>query len=118
MAPNAKYYGNMGKGDGDIRIDFDCDSYQDIEQRLDPKIQLYNDNQCMWLAYKLGILDDSTRYNTPEIAMQQLLFTDGIFLSEELGRSVTADEIIGMSPELYIKEQEIGGKLHKFDIEF
>ena len=65
-----------------------------------------------------GILDDTTRYNTPEIAAQQLLFTDGIFLSEELGRSVTADEIRAMSPSLYLREQDIGSEVLKFDTEF
>jgi predicted dehydrogenase len=116
MAPNVKFYGRMGQHD--VHIDFDCDRNQDIEERLDPKMLMYNDNQVMWLAYKLGILDDNTRYNTPEIAMQQLMFTDGLFLSEELGRTVTADEILAMSPTLYVTEQEIDGKLHKFDLEF
>ena len=69
-----------------------------MEQRLDPSMLMYNDNQVMFLAYWLGILDEESRYNTPEIAAQQLLFTDGIFLSQELGRAVTVDEIKAMSP--------------------
>jgi hypothetical protein len=89
-----------------------------IEQRVNPDILLYNDNQVMWLAYKLGILNDETRYNTPEIAAQQLLITDGIFLSEELGREVTVDEIKELSPALYMTEQEIGSELVKFDVSF
>ena len=72
----------------------------------------------MWLAYKLGILNDETRYNTPEIAAQQLLITDGIFLSEKLGREVTVDEIKELSPALYMTEQEIGSELVKFDVSF
>ena len=116
MFPNVKFYGTV---DGEeIHIDYDCDHNQDLEQRRDPKWFLYNDNQCMWLAYKLGILDDTTRYNTPEIALGFLEFTDGIFLSQELKRSVTVDEIRAMSPELFIKEQEIAGKLHKYDVSF
>ena len=79
---------------------------------------MYNDNQVMWLAYKLGILTEETRYNTPEIAAQQLLLTDGIFLSEELGRSVTAEEIMEMSPSLCITEQEIDGELVRYDLSF
>lgn len=116
LAPNVKYYGNMGEGD--IRIDYECDYNQEIEQRTDSDMMMYNDNQIMWLAYKLGILDNSTRYNTPEIAMQQLMFSDGIFLSEELGRTIMADEILAMSPTLYIPQQEIDGKLYTFDVEF
>ncbi len=116
FSPNAKFYGEM---DGEeIFIDYDCDHNEDLELRRDPKWQLYNDNQCMWLAYKLGILDDTTRYNTPEIGAKMLQFTDGIFLSEELGRTVFADEIEAMSPSLYLKQQEINGKLYTYDVEF
>jgi hypothetical protein len=114
--PELKFHGEH-KGRF-ISIDLNCDENGVTESRLDPKMMLYNDNQIMWLAYKLGILDDTTRYNTPDIALQQLLFTDGIYLSQELGRSVTADEIIAMSPTLYVPEQQIGSKLVKFDVEF
>lgn len=114
--PNLRFFGNM---DGrDVSVDLRCDENGQVEELTNPEILLYNDNQAMWLAYKLGILDDNTRYNTPEIAAQQLLFTDGIFLSEQLGRSVTADEIKAMSPSLFMREQEIGSKVVKFDVEF
>lgn len=114
--PNLRFFGNLGGRD--VSVDLRCDENGQVEELTNPEILLYNDNQAMWLAYKLGILDDTTRYNTPEIAAQQLLFTDGIFLSEQLGRSVTADEIKAMSPSLFMREQEIGGELVKFDVEF
>ena len=114
--PGLKFYGTL---DGE-NVDMDLSPVENgrIEQLADPNMLLYNDNQVMWLAYKLGILNDETRYNTPETAAQQLLFTDGIFLSQELGRSVTADEIVAMSPELMIREQEIDGQLVKYDLSF
>ncbi len=114
--PDLKFHGE--KQGRFVSIDLNCDENGTIESRIDSKMMMYNDNQIMWLAYKLGILDDTTRYNTPEIALQQLLFTDGIFLSQELGRSVTADEIIATSPKLYIPQQQIGSELVKFDVEF
>ena len=114
--PNLKFFGSMAGRD--VGIDLRCDENGIVEQRINPNMLLYNDNQMMWLAYKLGILNDETRYNTPEIAAQQLLFTDGIFLSEELGRSVTAEEIMELSPKLFVAEQDIGGKKVKFDVEF
>jgi len=114
--PNLRFF---GKYDGrDVSMDLRCDENGMVEELTNPNILYYNDNQVMWLAYKLGILNDETRYNTPEIAAQQLLFTDGIFLSEELGRSVTADEIKAMSPSLYMREQDIGTEILKFDTEF
>ena len=77
--------------------------------------------QCIE-AYKESLRnnpkDDETRYNTPEIALNQLIVTDGFFLSQKLGRSVTYDEIIENSPSTYVREQMINGKLYKFDTEF
>jgi predicted dehydrogenase len=114
--PNLRFFGKYNGRD--VSMDLRCDENGLEEELTDPKSILYNDNQAMWLAYKLGILDDTTRYNTPEVAAQQLLFTDGIFLSEKLGRSVTADEIKANSPSLYLREQEIGSQIVKFDVEF
>lgn len=114
--PELRFFGSL---DGrDVGIDLECDRNGTMEARRDPGKMLYNDNQCMWLAYKLGILDDSTRYNTPEIALNQLIITDGFFLSSELGRSVTYEEIVNNSPSTYMREQEINGKLYRFDTEF
>lgn len=114
--PELRYHGEL---DGrDVSIDLNCDANGVIETRVDPKKLLYNDNQSMWLAYWLGILDDSTRYNTPSIAMDMLKFTDGIFLSEELHREVSAAEIEVLSPALYQPQQEIGGELVTYDTSF
>ena len=115
-APELSFHGEI---DGQlVDLDLNCLENGALEARLDPTMLLYNDNQCMWLAYKLGILDDTTRYNTPEIACAMLKFTDGIFLSEELGRSVTGKEIEELSPQLFIPEQQIGSELVRYDIDF
>lgn len=114
--PELKFYGDLNGRN--VEIDLKCDENGNVEQRLDPSMLMYNDNQVMFLAYWLGILDEESRYNTPEIAAQQLLFTDGIFLSQELGRAVTVDEIKAMSPALFLTEQQIGSELIKFDISF
>ena len=88
------------------------------EARLHPEIGLYDDNQVHWLAYKTGILTDETRYNTPEIAKNMLMITDGLFLSSELGREVTADEIRAMVKPMALTEQETPfGTIH-YDLTF
>ena len=113
--PELRFYGDAGGRN--VEVDLKCDENGILEQRLKPEMLYYNDNQIMWLAYRLGILDEETRYNTPEVALNQLLFTDGIFLSEELGREVRAEEIKELSPELFIKEQDIGTAIIKYDVE-
>ena len=87
-----------------------------MEQLEKPEMLIYNDNQVHWLAYKLGIIGEEERYNTPAILAEQLLITDGIFLSNELGRSVTRDEIIEMSPTFNILSQEIDGETVHYDL--
>lgn len=114
--PGLRLYGDVA--DSEYVVDLKCDERGCKEVQRDPRMLLYNDNQAMWLAYKLGILDDTTRYNTPEIALSMLQFTDGIFLSQELGREVTAEEIIELSPQLFIPEQEIAGSTVKYDVTF
>ena len=114
--PELTFHGQLAERDVDIQLN--CDGNGITETRLDSSKLYYNDNQSMWLAYWLGILNDQTRYDTPSIAMDMLKFTDGIFLSEELGREVSAQEIEELSPQLYLPEQEIGGELVKYDCGF
>ena len=84
----------------------DCASNGKREVLADPSIALYNDNQVHWAAYLRGELTDETRIDSPYIAMQTALLSEGIFLSQKLGRSVTADEIREMSESTAVRHQE------------
>ncbi len=112
--PELKFYGEV---DGQ-EIDMELRVVENgrMEQLEKPEMLIYNDNQVHWLAYKLGIIGEEERYNTPAILAEQLLITDGIFLSNELGRSVTRDEIIEMSPTFNILSQEIDGETVHYDL--
>ena len=77
-----------------------------LELKFNPEMQIYNCNQAHWLAYIHGVLTDETRYNTPLIASNTALLSEGIFLSQQLGRSVTADEIRAMSVSNAVWDQE------------
>ena len=57
---------------------------------LHPEMEKYNDNQLQWYSYLRGELDDTTRIDSPYIAMQTAFLSEGVVLSSELGRSVTA----------------------------
>ena len=46
------------------------------------------------------------RFDTPEIALQTMLVSEGIFLSSQLGREVTADEIKELSVSSAMRRQE------------
>ena len=115
-APELTFYGEQNGRN--VTVDLKCHENGNLEELADPSKLLYNDNQVMWLAYKLGILNDETRYNTPEIAKNMLLLTDGLFLSSDLGREVTVDEIKAMSKSMAITDQETPfGTIH-YDMEF
>ncbi len=79
---------------------------QKLELRFNPDMQMYNCNQAHWYAYYTGILNDETRYNTPLIASSTALLSEGLFMSQQLGRSVTADEIKALSRSTAIWDQE------------
>ena len=115
-APSVTFHGVVDGRvvDTDLKSDFN----DGFKTNIDPMNLIYNDNQVMWLAYKLGIIGEEQRYNTPLITQNMLLLTDGIFLSQELGRSVTAEEIKALSPALYLKGEDLSFGHVDFDLEF
>ncbi len=109
--PELTFYGDYAKDGRDMKVDLNVWDNSLIDARVHPEISLYDDNQVMWLAYKEGVMGDGedgrpARYNTPEIALEFLKLTDGMFLSSELGREVTADEIVGLSKSMAVIDQE------------
>ena len=76
------------------------------ELALNPDMAMYNDNQLQWYSYLRGILTDETRVDSPYIAMQTAFLSEGVVLSNELGRSVTAEEIKKMAKSIAIRDQE------------
>ncbi len=87
------------------------------ELMLNPGIEKYNDNQLHWYSYLRGELTDETRIDSPYIAMQTAFLSEGVVLSSELGRSVTADEIRAMSKSIAIREQETPFGTIKYDFD-
>ena len=70
----------------------------------DPTARFYSSNLDHWIAFLSGQIKE--RYDTPWLALQTMKVSEGIFLSSELGREVTVDEIEAMSVSSAIKTQE------------
>jgi len=87
------------------------------ELALHPEMVMYNDNQLHWYSYLRGDLTDETRIDSPYIAMQTAFLSEGVVLSNELGRSVTADEIKKMSKSIAIREQKTDFGVIKYDFD-
>lgn len=93
----------------------DCQLNGRKEVQANPSIALYNDNQVHWTAYLRGDLDDTTRIDSPYLAMQTALLSEGIFISSELGRSVTADEIKDISKSTAVRSQDTPWGVIEYD---
>jgi hypothetical protein len=84
---------------------------------MNPEIAKFNDNQLQWYSYLRGELDDTTRVDSPYIAMQTAFLSEGVVLSNDLGRSVTADEIRALSKSIALREQETPFGTIKYDFD-
>lgn len=109
MLPEHMQHGMRFTGQYDgMHVDCDLKTYynQMLNRCYDPEMMVWYDNQLHWYKYLIGELTDAQRYDTPEIAMQASLLTEGIFISQQEGRSVTAQEIMEKSVSTAIWKQE------------
>ena len=105
MQPTLIYTGKDEFG-FDVKIDYKpYDNQQDMKFYQSDAMQWF-DNQLHWYNYLTGKLTDETRYDTPRIGLNASLLTEGLVLSSELGRAVTADEIRSLSKSTAIWDQE------------
>ena len=106
--PRLTYYGVDDKARL-FETQLDCaigDITGQQELLIHPEMAIYNDNQLQWYSYLWGDLNDETRIDSPYIAMQTAFLSEGVVLSSDLGRSVTADEIKAMAKSIALREQE------------
>lgn len=89
------------------------DSNVNYEQIINPSSVHYSSNQNQLTAYQLGLIDK--RIDTPWLALQTMLVTEGMFLSGKLGREVTADEIDALSVTSAIRKQETEWGVFEYD---
>ncbi|MBR2122963.1 MAG: Gfo/Idh/MocA family oxidoreductase [Lachnospiraceae bacterium] len=87
------------------------------ELLMHPEMAMYNDNQLQWYSYLSGDLTDETRIDSPYIAMQTAFLSEGVVISNDLGRSVSADEIKAMAKSIALREQETPFGTIKYDFD-
>jgi predicted dehydrogenase len=92
-----------------------CGLNERFEQRLDPNVVWFDNNQWQWAAYLRGDLTDETRINTPLITLNTMLVMEGIFLSDKLGRSVSAEEIDALSESTAVRRQVTPWGVFEYD---
>ena len=117
--PRLVYFG-IDSHDQLFETKIDC-AINDItgqqELLIHPEMAMYNDNQLQWYSYLRGELTDETRIDSPYIAMQTAFLSEGVVMSSELGRSVTADEIRANAKSIALREQETPFGTIKYDFD-
>jgi len=71
--------------------------------RHDPGRWCYENTQTMWIGILRGECED---IRTRDIALETMLISEGIFLSDQLKREVDAEEIPHLSQSIAIRSQE------------
>lgn len=99
---NLTYFSYDGEQllDTDLRVE---DNHH-MERLAHPELAYDDNDQANWAAFLAGELKE--RYDTPWLALQTMLVSEGIFLSGKLGREVTAEEIGALSVSNAVREQE------------
>jgi hypothetical protein len=117
--PRLTYYG-VDENNQLFTTQLDC-AIDDVtgmqELLINPEMAKYNDNQLQWYSSLRGELTDETRIDSPYIAMQTAFLSEGVVLSSELGRSVTADEIKALAKSIALREQETPFGTIKYDFD-
>ncbi len=83
------YYSTIA--DMNATTTFDLDYFDYRRHQLRPNEDAYDSSQKHWIAALQGRVP---LLNTAEVALRTMLIQEGIYLSDSLGREVTAEEII------------------------
>lgn len=87
----------------DMNAEFDLGAWSYRCHQLDPNYEHMDNSQKHWIY---ALRDEVQQINTPKIALDTLLLSEGIYLSGRLGREVTSEEIMAMSQSKAITSQE------------
>jgi predicted dehydrogenase len=82
-------------------LDVSAEQYR--RRKIDPGLWMYGNSQAHWVGVLRG---ECEPIDTAHIALQTMLISEGIFLSGQLGREVTTDEIPELSKSNALKRQE------------
>lgn len=88
--------------DCDVPMDvtFDVDKADSRWHSLNENEWAYDSPQHHWVAAQQGIVD---LLPTDKVALETMLISEGIYLSDKLGREVTGDEVLAYSQSTAVK---------------
>jgi predicted dehydrogenase len=96
-----KYFTEIEGYPANCSLDLRAERYR--KRKVDPSLWMYDGSQAHWVGVLRG---DCKPIDTAHIALQTMLVSEGIFLSGQLGREVTADEIPEICKSNAMKRQD------------
>ena len=99
--PSLKYYSELEGYPAETALDIPAEQFRRLQ--LNPELAVYERCQSHWIGALRGACE---QIDTPYIALQTMLISEGIFLSGKLGREITADEIPALSASNAIRRQD------------
>ena len=96
-----KFFSEIEGYPAETNLDIKAEQYRRLQ--LDPSLRVYEGSQDHWVGVLRG---ECEQIDTPHIALQTMLVSEGIFLSGQLGREVTADEIPSLCKSTAISRQD------------
>jgi len=96
-----KFFTEIEGYPADCTLDVAAEQYR--RRKVDPSRWMYANSQAHWVGVLRG---DCTPIDTAHIALQTMLVSEGIFLSGQLKREVTADEVPEICQSNAMKRQE------------
>jgi predicted dehydrogenase len=99
---NLKFFSEIEGYPAESTLNIPAERYR--KRKIDPSLWMYDSSQAHWVGVLRG---ECKPIDTANIALQTMLVSEGIFLSGQLGREVTADEIPELSKSNALKKQEV-----------
>lgn len=96
-----KFYNEVSGYPMSTTVDVGAEMYR--TRQKNPKLALYDESQQHWVGVLRG---ECPLLDTAGIALQTMLISEGIYLSGELRREVTAEEVVATSVSKAVTRQE------------
>ena len=96
-----KFYSEIEGYPAVSTLDIAAEHYR--RRKIDPSVWVYSNSQAHWIGTLKG---ECEQIDTPNIALQTMLVSEGIFLSHKFNREISADEIADLCESNAVLRQD------------
>ena len=96
-----KFFSEIEGYPAETTLDLQNEQYRRLQ--LHPELYVYENSQAHWIGVLRG---ECEMIDTPHVALQTMLVSEGIFLSGQLGREILVDEIPSLCKSTAMSRQD------------